>query len=345
MQSPAEHPSEMLDPVSGFPYPAKWVSLCTDEASRLLVTQGLAILTSDGTIRRRGFTTGSTAAAAAKAAVLSLMKTGMREVSILTPARITIKIPVCAENGTGECIKYAGDYPGDVTAGLAFTAEAVIAESGISVTFGEGIGRWSRDTPRCKAGDPAVSFHAKDEIIYAIEEAVGETGIPGVTVNIFARQGSAVAEKTLNQMVGVTGGISILGTTGFVEPWDDHLEQAVCERALQAERVVLTTGRIGLRYARMLFPDHEVILAGSRLGSIVPHLTGEVIICGLPALVLKYINPRILDGTNCPTVEEFMTHERFSEAMQSSFEIFKNTHPNVRIVLINRQGAIIGDSS
>jgi cobalt-precorrin-5B (C1)-methyltransferase len=127
----------MLDPVSGFPYPAKWVSLCTDEASRLLVTQGLAILTSDGTIRRRGFTTGSTAAAAAKAAVLSLMKTGMREVSILTPARITIKIPVCAENGTGECIKYAGDYPGDVTAGLAFTAEAVIAESGISVTLGK----------------------------------------------------------------------------------------------------------------------------------------------------------------------------------------------------------------
>ncbi|HOJ95844.1 MAG TPA: cobalt-precorrin-5B (C(1))-methyltransferase [Methanospirillum sp.] len=335
----------MLDPVSGFTYPAEWVSLCTDEVSRQLVRQGLAILTSDGTIRRRGFTTGTTAAAAAKAAVLSITKTGITQVSILTPVRIRVQIPVYADGGTGECIKYAGDYPGDVTAGLAFTAEADITESGISLTFGEGIGRWIRDTPRYKAGDPAVSFQARDEIINAIEEAMSETGMPGAGVKIYARQGSLVAEKTLNQMVGVAGGISILGTTGFVEPWDDHLEQAVYERAMKAERVVLTTGRIGLRYARMLFPDHEVILAGSRLGSIVPHLTGEVIICGLPALVLKYINPHILDGTNCPTVEEFMTHERFFEAMQSSFQIFKSGHPNVRIVLVNRQGTIIGDSS
>jgi cobalt-precorrin-5B (C1)-methyltransferase len=94
----------------------------------------------------------------------------------------------------------------------------------------------------------------------------------------------------------------------------------------------------------MLFPDHEVILAGSRLGTIIPHLTGEVIICGLPALVLKYINPVILEGTGFSTVEEFMTNDRFLPAMQTSFQIYKSAHPNVRIVVVNREGAIIGDS-
>ncbi|NLL09813.1 MAG: cobalt-precorrin-5B (C(1))-methyltransferase [Methanomicrobiales archaeon] len=334
----------MQDPVSGFTYPEEWISLCTDETERLLVSEGLAVLTSDGTIRRRGFTTGSSASAAAKASVLSLINTGFNEVSILTPAGIRVQIPVTITRGTGECRKYSGDYPGDVTAGLVFTAEATPADSGTTLVFGEGIGRWSRDTPRYKTGDPAVSCQAMDEIKNAIEEAVQETGIPGVSVRIFAREGREVAEKTLNQMVGVVGGISILGTTGFVEPWDDHLEQTVCDRAVQAERVVLTTGRIGMRYARMLFPDHEVILAGSRLGTIIPHLTGEVIICGLPALVLKYVNPSILEGTGFSTVEEFMTTERFLPAMQASFQIYKSAHPNVRIVVVNREGAIIGDS-
>ncbi|MGV8108238.1 cobalt-precorrin-5B (C(1))-methyltransferase [Methanospirillum sp.] len=334
----------MQDPVSGFTYPEEWVTLCTDKTSRLLVSQGLAVLTSDGTIRRRGFTTGSSAAAAAKASVLSLKKTGITEVSILTPTGLRVQIPVSIDRGTGECSKYSGDYPGDVTSGLVFTAEATVTDSGISLIFGEGIGRWSRDTPRYKSGDPAISYMARDEIQTAIEEAVQEAGISGVAVRIFARQGREVAEKTLNKMVGVTEGISILGTTGFVEPWDDHLEQAACDRAVHAERVVLTTGRIGMRYARMLFPDHEVILAGSRLGTIIPHLTGEVTICGLPALVLKYVNPAILEGTGFSTVEEFMTTERFLPAMQASFQIYKSAHPNVRIVIVNREGTIIGDS-
>ena len=335
----------MQDPVSGFTYPEEWVSLCTDETERRLVSQGLAVLTSDGTIRRRGFTTGSSASAAAKAAVLSLTQTGFSDVSILTPVGIHVQIPVSTDNGTGERRKYSGDYPGDVTAGLVFSAEATPADSGITLVFDEGIGRWSRDTPRYKTGDPAVSSQARNEIQNAIEEAVQETGIPGVAVRIFARQGREVAEKTLNKMVGVIGGISILGTTGFVEPWDDHLEQAACDRAVHAERVVLTTGRIGMRYARMLFPDHEVILAGSRLGTIIPQLTGEVTICGLPALVLKYVNPAILEGTGYSTVEEFMTTERFLPAMHTSFLIYKSAHPNIRIVVVNREGTVIGDSA
>lgn len=335
----------MQDPVSGFTYPEEWVLLCRDEQSRFLVSKGLAVLASDGTVRKRGFTTGSTAAAAAKAAVLSLTKNCITEVSILTPAGIRIHVPVTADRGTGECVKYSGDYPGDVTAGMTFSAEAVPSDSTISLHFGEGIGRWVRDTPRNMTGDPAVSPLARDEILNAVREAMEETGIRGVTTRIFARQGVEVAEKTLNKMVGVEGGISILGTTGLVEPWDDHLEQAACERAVLADKVVLTTGRIGMRYARMLFPEHEVILAGSRLGTIIPHLKGEVIICGLPALVLRYINPVILEGTGFSTVEEFMTSDVFSSAMHTSFQNYKREHPDTRIVIVNREGIVIGDSS
>jgi len=100
-----------------------------------------------------------------------------------------------------------------------------------------------------------------------------------------------------------------------------------------------------MRYARMLFPEHEVILAGSRLGTIIPHLKGEVIICGLPALVLRYINPVILEGTGFSTVEEFMTSDVFSSAMHTSFQNYKREHPDTRIVIVNREGIVIGDSS
>ncbi|PWR75135.1 cobalt-precorrin-5B (C(1))-methyltransferase [Methanospirillum stamsii] len=336
----------MQDPVSGFDYPVSWVERCNNPGLLELVDKGLAILTADGEVRKRGFTTGTTAAAAAKAAVLSLAGDDIREVTILTPSNIRIHIPVFAENGTGRCKKYSGDYPGDVTAGLEFVAQASpsVSSSETKLTFGPGIGIWDRDIPRYKKGEPAVSFQVMDEIRTAINEAIAEIGISEISVMIYAPNGVEVAEKTLNRKVGVVEGISVLGTTGFVEPWDDHLEQTVCERAAGAERVVLTTGRIGMRYARMLFPDHEVILAGSRLGTIIPHLTGRIIICGLPALVLKYVNPRFLENTGYPTVEEMTGSEFFIPAMHAAFEMYKTQHPDIRIVIVNREGEIIGDS-
>ncbi len=336
--------SKMQDPVSGFIYPEAWIARCASPESFPLIEHGLAVLTADGSVRRRGYTTGSTAAAAAKAAILSLQGTPITEVSIITPVGIRIHIPVQAQEGRGECRKYAGDYPADVTAGMLFIAQARPTKSGVSLTFGDGIGRWNRTTPRYHIGDPAVSPQARDVIQTAIEEALQKIGLGGVEICIIAQHGREIAQKTLNHKVGVINGISILGTTGFVEPWDDHLEQAAMDRAKHAERVVLTTGRVGLRYARMLFPDHEVILAGSRLDHIIPHLSGDVIICGLPALVLKYLNPSILEGTGYTTIEAFMSSERFLDAVQHSFAIYKQTHPAIRIVIVNREGEIIGDS-
>ncbi|MDD1724463.1 MAG: cobalt-precorrin-5B (C(1))-methyltransferase [Methanospirillum sp.] len=334
----------MQDPVSGFEYPESWIVPGMDPKTRELIEKGLAILTSDGSVRRRGFTTGTTASAAAKAAILSLAGQDITDVHVTTPSGIRVYIPVETEEGVGLCRKYPGDYPGDVTAGLLFRGEASMAEEGRKLSFGEGIGRWERSSARYKKGDPAVSIQAHDEILNAIHEAMEETGLKGISLHLTVPDGREVAKKTLNRMVGVSGGISVLGTTGFVEPWDDHLEQTACERALQAEKVVLTTGRVGMKYARLFFPDYEVILAGSRLSGIIPQITGKVIICGLPALILKFMNPVFLDETGCMTVEELMETEMFIPRMNSTITRFKEKYPDTRVVLVNRSGVIIGDS-
>lgn len=334
----------MRDPITGFVYPDTWIRPGTDRSELTAVESGLSVLTSDGMIKRRGFTTGTTVSAAAKAAVLSLPGPRITAVQVMTPSGIRIEVPAIGEDGTGKCSKFSGDYPGDVTAGLVFIAEAIPGENGVQISFGQGIGRWARDTPRSKAGNPAISGQANHELHEAVMEAMEEIGISGVSVTITAPDGGTVAKKTLNEMVGVHGGISVLGTTGFVEPWDDHLEQTVCERAAGAEKVVLTTGRTGMRISRLLFPDHEVVLAGSRLGGIIPHLTGDIVICGLPALILKFINPGFLEKTGFLTVEEMIGSDLFTHRMEESFKAYKKEHPDIRVVVVNREGTIIGDS-
>jgi cobalt-precorrin-5B (C1)-methyltransferase len=136
----------------------------------------------------------------------------------------------------------------------------------------------------------------------------------------------------------------VLGTTGLVEPWDDHLEDSMRERVSTSSNAVLTTGRIGLRYARLLYPDRDIVLVGGKIGEALAAAKGEVILFGLPALILRYINPHILDGTGYDTVEEFAASPAFNLAMNASLREFKKEHPQVRVVLVNRTGAIIGES-
>jgi cobalt-precorrin-5B (C1)-methyltransferase len=116
------------------------------------------------------------------------------------------------------------------------------------------------------------------------------------------------------------------------------------ERVSTSSNAVLTTGRIGLRYARLLYPDRDIVLVGGKIGEALAAAKGEVILFGLPALILRYINPHILDGTEYTTVEEFATSPTFNLAMNASLREFKKEHPQVRVVLVNRTGAIIGES-
>ncbi len=332
------------DPVTGFLYPDAWVQACTDKGALEQVREGRAVLTSKGTILKRGFTTGTTAAAACKAAVLSLHEP-VSSVFIALPCGLRYEVMAEGRDGCGSAKKYPGDYTHDVTADVLFCAKATEAASGIAVLVGEGVGRFVRNTPRYRVGDAAISPPAMRAIHTAIEEAAHELHLKGVTVCLTIPDGAETGKKTLNPKVGVFGGISVLGSTGLVEPWDDHLSEDVFERIRSVKTPVLTTGRVGLRYARMHFPEHEVILVGKFMGRGIEAAKGDAVLCGLPALILKFINPHILDGTGYETVEELTMSPRWTEIMKQHLADYKRAMPRMRVVIIDREGRIQGDSA
>jgi cobalt-precorrin-5B (C1)-methyltransferase len=333
----------MKDPVNNFEIPLEWIKRATlpEDELRAGIASGRLVLLADGSVLRRGYTTGTTAAAAAKAAVLSLKRT-IERVTVLTPAGIEVTLPVSASCGRASAIKDCGDHGFDVTGGIEIVAEAhesggADVDDGISITAGRGIG--------VKRGVPAINPVPMKQIRTAIAEAVREIGIPGADVLISVPKGEEIALETLNSRVGVIGGISILGTTGFVEPWNEHLLETKQELIQQAERVVLTTGRLGTRYSNMLFPDHTVVMVGNRIleGLDAAKDKSEVIVCGLPGLILKWIDPDVLRGSGSLTTQELIDRNPDDARIDRTLAAAKEDAPGVRIVLLNRDGSILRD--
>ncbi|QLH74309.1 MAG: cobalt-precorrin-5B (C(1))-methyltransferase [Methanomassiliicoccales archaeon] len=333
----------MKDPVSGFEYPEEWVSRCKDDEALADVKRGLAVLLSDGSVKLRGFTTGTTAAAACKAAVLSTTK-DVDMVDVKLACSLRFEVPAIGWKGTGICAKFPGDYPEDATANLLFRARFEGPSNEVMLETGTGIGRWDRDTPRFKKGEPAISHSARTCIINAISEACEAIGMRGAKVHLEVPEGEVRAERTLNPRMGIIGGISVLGSTGLVEPWDDHLGQDAMARVAQGGDVVITTGRVGLRFARMAFPGSEVVLVGANISEAFAAASGRLTLYGLPALIMKFIEPDVLEGTGFMTVEELVCSERGHVAIRKALARFKEVHPGHRVVIIDRDGRVMGDS-
>lgn len=328
---------KMIDPVDNFQIPEEWVARAKTPLKELKtrISSGRYVLLSDGSLLRRGYTTGTTAAAAAKAAVLSLKKE-LSEISVPTPIGLRAILPVKAKNGKASAIKDQGDHASDVTGGLKIIAEAI--EYGtIVIKAGAGIG--------FKKGKSAINPSPMRQIEEAIKEALAETGLEGAHVTISVPKGEEIAKHTLNEKIGITGGISILGTTGFVEPWNEHLGETKEELVRNADKIVLTTGRLGMRFSHMLFPEYTIILIGSDIsrGLAAAKANSEVIICGLPGLILKWASPELLKESGYLTVQEMidaipdnpLIDRALSEAVKASGK---------RVVLLNRNGTILRDS-
>ncbi len=336
----------LIDPVNNFTIPQEWIDKVTIPLDELKkgVSDGLLVVLSNGDILDRGFTTGTTAAAAAKSAVLSLnIKDMIRTVFVPTPCGIRAKLDVRALAGRSEVVKISGDHASDVTGGLVFVAEAHPA-TGITLIAGNGIGTVTRGGLQVKVGEPAINPVPKLQIIDAIKEGLSETGLEGAVVTLSVPDGGKVSAKTLNPVIGVMGGISVLGTTGFVEPWSDHLGEVKMELISDASRVVLTTGRIGMRYSQMLFPEHTVVMVGSRIDEGIHASGGETIICGLPGLVLKWAVPDILVATGFNTVQELIETDRNSKLIDNAVAVAVERSEGARIVLVDRDGVVIRDS-
>ncbi len=325
----------MIDPVDNFEIPVEWINrakIPPDELkSRIL--SGRYVLLSDGSLLRRGYTTGTTAAAAAKAAVISLVR-DISETSVLTPVGIRVFLQVHAKNGKACAIKDSGDHAWDVTRGIEIIARAK-ENKAILIKAGVGVGS--------KNGIPAINPSPMKQMEQSIIEALGETGLRGAAVTISIPRGKEVAGKTLNEKIGVKGGLSILGTTGFVEPWNEHLGEMKEELIGKADKLVLTTGRIGMRFSTMLFPEYTIILIGSDISRGLAAAKGEVIICGLPGLILKWTNADFLKNSGYLTVQEMIDANPGNPIIDRALDEAAKSSGK-RVVLLNRNGTILRDS-
>jgi len=354
----------VTDPVSGLAIPASWIEKSSDPKAIERVKSGLWALLSDGTLLRRGLTTGTTAAAAAKGAVVSLkgsvLQGPVHQVDVLTPVGIRVTVPVEGVDGACAAAKIGGDHESDVTAGAVLEAKAeplctmekeeriapegrIGAEGRIELVAGPGIGRIGSRGLCAPPGKAAISPSARKEIVKAIEEGMAEVGLKAVRVTLAVRSGEKIAEETMNPRVGVLGGISILGSTGFAEPWNEHLGESREAEIRDAEKVVVTTGRVGLKYSRFLFPKHTVVLLGNKLDRLRFREEQDSILCGLPALILKWGMPKILEGTGYVTVAEMVERDPNHPRIDEAIRFLKEKLPGTRIVLLNRDGSILRD--
>lgn len=219
---------------------------------------------------RSGFTTGTAAAAAARGAA-QLLLTGeppsQVQVRLINGEVLDVNIHSCVLNGPGraECmvIKDAGDDP-DVTNKAEIGARVSLAGEAqeLLITAGEGVGRITKPGLELPPGEPAINPGPQRMIRESLDELRKAAGVSnGLHVEVFVPRGEDIARHTLNQRLGIQGGISILGTTGIVKPLSHAAYIATIDsslavaRACGLDRVACTTGRRSERFGQELFPE------------------------------------------------------------------------------------------
>ena len=177
---------------------------------------------------RTGYTTGSCAAAAAKAAVCMLLSGEViQQVRLMTPKGVELDLEVeqiqRRQHGVRCAVrKDSGDDP-DVTNGIYVYAEVrKEPEPGIYLDGGEGIGRITKKGLEQPVGAAAINRVPRQMIREAVkEECVRARYDGGLSVMISIPEGRKIAERTFNPRLGIEGGISVLGTSGIVEPMSE----------------------------------------------------------------------------------------------------------------------------
>ena len=222
---------------------------------------------------RTGWTTGTCAAAAAKAAARALASgEPQARVDVKLPGkgrqrRVAFDLERCDLGSSwaeAVVIKDAGDDP-DVTDGAHLTARVSWREEpGLELERGDGVGLVTRPGLGLPVGGPAINAVPRRMISYSVEEVL-DLQERGVRVVISVPGGERMAEKTTNARLGIVGGISILGTTGIVRPfstaaWAASVVQAIGVMGAQGHKTfVLSTGGLTEKAAMRLLPDLEEV--------------------------------------------------------------------------------------
>lgn len=213
---------------------------------------------------RCGYTTGTCAALAASAAAsLLLSGSAPKSVSLITAKGIPVEVPVTRSGWDGQTawctvIKDAGD-DADVTDGMEIVAAARIEKTGVSIEGGPGVGRVTKPGLDQPVGAAAINRVPRQMITEAVEAVCRQSAYTGgIAVTISVPGGEAIASRTFNPKIGIIGGISILGTSGIVEP--------------MSERAIVDTIQLELHQARLGSAD--VILTPGNYGQSFLHQSG-----------------------------------------------------------------------
>lgn len=211
---------------------------------------------------RCGYTTGSCAAAAAKAAAQMLLGGQRTEtVELVTPSGQKLLLDVeeiLQEKERVSCAirKDSGDDP-DITNGILIFASVEKAEDGFRLEGGTGVGRVTLPGLDQPVGEAAINTVPRRMITRAVEDICAQYGYTGgIRVLISIPEGVRLAGRTFNPRLGIEGGLSILGTTGIVEPMSeaallDTIEVEMKQRAAQGwKKIILTPGNYGMDFLK-----------------------------------------------------------------------------------------------
>lgn len=237
---------------------------------------------------RFGYTTGSCAAAAAKGAAEILLGGKMiREISLMTPKGILLNLELLdiqKEENAVTCAvqKDAGDDP-DTTNGILVYAtveklDGEAIEPRIVIDGGVGVGRVTKPGLKQAVGEAAINPVPKAMILRSAEEAADRFDYEGrLKITISVPEGEKIAGKTFNPRLGIVGGISILGTTGIVEPMSeraliDSIRIEMSQHAAMGEEYILATpGNYGAEFLRehMTLPFEKNIKCSNYVGETI----------------------------------------------------------------------------
>ena len=215
-------------------------------------------ITKNGKKMRYGYTTGSCAAASSKAAVLSLFENEIVEyMTIDTPKGWVLDIEINHLEKTQDyvicsVVKDSGDDP-DVTHGISICAKVEKSDTlGVHIDGGIGVGRVTKKGLRVPIGKAAINPVPLEMIEYEVRKVLPKD--KGVKITIFVPEGLEVSERTFNSKLGIIGGISILGTSGIVEPMseDSFKESLKIEMNVKIEmnkdKLIFVFGNFGVDY-------------------------------------------------------------------------------------------------
>jgi len=286
-------------------------------------------VTSEQKKLRDGITTGASAAAAAQAAVILLFRgEEVKWAKVTNPKGKEIVVPVESVELKGNgaravVIKDGGDDP-DVTSGLEIMASVEKIKEGIVITGGPGVGKATKPGLQVPVGEPAINPVPRLMITGAVRDYLPE-GV-GVRVEVSVPGGEEAARRTLNPKLGIIGGISILGTTGIVEPMSEEafkkslVPQISMSIAFGYSSVCLTPGRLGERWAveKLGIPSEAVI----QMSNFVGYMLNACADKGIKNVILTGHHSKLTKvAAGC-----FHTHNKVSDARMETVAAYAGMH-------------------